>query len=124
MKFTDKITNYFQNYKVNLGPQVALKPSITLFGILSFELLEIKPKEAVELEAVYPDKWNSEIEYKIKEYLQKILDISLEEYSSQLKKELETTKIETVESILDAVSIFCSIFPENSILWVFPENST
>ncbi|WP_440948303.1 hypothetical protein ACSAZL_08780 [Methanosarcina sp. T3] len=100
----DKIRNFCQNYKVNLEPKVSIKPSITLFGILSFELLEIEPKDAVELEAIDPENWSPETKTKINEYLQNILDMSLEEYCSQLKKELEKTKIETVKSILESVT--------------------
>ncbi|MCC4769510.1 hypothetical protein FXV91_04645 [Methanosarcina sp. DH2] len=99
----DKIRNFCQNYKVSLEPKVSIKPSITLFGILSFELLEIEPKDAVELEVADPDNWSPEIKSKISDYLEKILDISLEEYSSQLKKELKTTKIDLIESILEGV---------------------
>ena len=100
----DKIKNFCQNYKVNLEPKVSIKPSITLFGILAFELLEIEPKDAIELEAIDPDNWSPEIKCKINEYLQKILEISLEEYSSQLKKELKTTEANVIESILEGVA--------------------
>lgn len=100
----DKITNFCQNYKVNLEPKVSIKPSITLFGILAFELLEIEPKDAIELEAIDPDNWSPEIKCKINEYLQKILEISLEEYSSQLKQELKTTEANVIKSILEGIA--------------------
>lgn len=100
----DKIKKFCKNYRVNLEPKVSIKPSITLFGILAFELLEIEPKDAVELEVIDPDNWSPELKCKINEYLQKILEISLEEYSSQLKKELKTTEANVIESILEGVA--------------------